>query len=152
MPYIIENEEKWYSHVLSAEDFKQFCAEALASKTNTKAFIGSVNPEAMMRIKAITDITVAKIMVDSGAIRHAYAKAEHCLESDDIFHLVDVINTSTDIQLSDMKHQNNKILVFKKNIHGNIVFVEEARIQYGGWLALVTCYREKKAGRHSDAT
>jgi hypothetical protein len=56
-----------------------------------------------------------------------------------------VINTATDIKYSPIHHQNNKCLEFTQDIDGNIIFVVEVRIKFGGWLALVTCYRRKKS-------
>ena len=80
-------------------------------------------------------------MLESEGIRHSFKKAGHKLKDDDLFHIVDAINTATDIMLSNTTHQNNECLEMCKNIGGNITFVMEVRIHYGGWLALVTCYR-----------
>jgi hypothetical protein len=32
-----------------------------------------------------------------------------------------------------------------KDINGVLIFAEEVRVNFGGWLTLVTCYRQKKA-------
>ena len=141
----------WHSHLLSDGEFKQFVMESLASRDNRKAFVGYVMPEAANRIKKVCGISVTKIMTDSGAIRHAYTRKHHNLERDDIFHIADVINTATDIELSTEKNQNNQVLYFRKDINGVITFVEEVRARHDGWLALVTCYRQRKAGRRSNA-
>jgi hypothetical protein len=69
------------------------------------------------------------------------------LEDNDLLHIVEVINTTTDIELSDKSHQDNIVLTFKKDANGELNFVEEVRIKHNGQLALVTCYRPKKAGR-----
>ncbi|GHV93751.1 hypothetical protein AGMMS50293_00710 [Spirochaetia bacterium] len=144
--------DKWFSHLLSEDEFRQFVIESLGTKANKKAFIGYVRPEAAKRIKDICGITVTKIMADSGAIRHSYERTYHNLEQDDIFHIADVINTAMDIELSTDTNQNNQVLYFRKDINGMLTFVEEVRAKHDGWLALVTCYRKRKAGRRSDAT
>ena len=97
----------------------------------------------MLIIEDICDKKVEKIMIESGAIRHSYKKANHNLKDDDLLHIVDAINTSTDIKVSTTKHQSNKCLEICQDIDGKIIFIMEVRIHYGGWLALVTCYRIK---------
>ena len=66
------------------------------------------------------------------------------LRDDDLLNLAEAINTATDIKMSDKKHQNNDCIELSKDIDGKISFVVEVRIHFGGWLALVTCYRQKK--------
>jgi len=83
-------------------------------------------------------------MLESGAVRHSYNKAYHLLGKDDIFHFVDVVNTAIDIQLSGKKHLNNDVITLKKDINGKILFAVEVRLNHGGWLSLVTCYRLHK--------
>jgi len=83
-------------------------------------------------------------MLESEAVRHSFNKASHNLKNDDLLKIVEVVNTATDIKLSDTTHQNNECLEFTKDIGGNITFVVEVRVKYGGWLALATCYRQKK--------
>jgi hypothetical protein len=63
-------------------------------------------------------------------------------------HIVDAINTATEtnIKFSDEKHQNNKCFEISKDIDGKITFVMEIRIHYGGWVSLVTCYRQNRGG------
>ena len=78
---------------------------------------------------------------------HAFSKKNHNLENDDLLHLVDTINSTSTIELSDKKHQGNDVLIFRKNINGEIDFVVELRMKHNGQLALITCYRLKKAGR-----
>jgi hypothetical protein len=83
-------------------------------------------------------------MLESEGIRHSLNKASHNLKEGDLPLIIDVVNTASNIRLSDITHQNNKCLEFSKDIDGEITFVAEVRIHYGGWLALVTCYRQKK--------
>ena len=135
---------KWYSHQLTLDELKKFVEEAKNGKENKKAFIGVVTPEAAKRIEGICGKRVANIMLESEGVRHSYRRADHNLQDDDLLHLADAINTATDIRLSDSTHQNNECLEISKNINGKITFVAEVRINYGGWLALVTCYRHTK--------
>jgi len=138
---------KWYSHLLSNGELKTFIAEARTGKENKKAFIGTVGPEAQKRIRAVCGKDVTAIILESSAVRHAYSKEYHHLENDDLLHIAEVINNPIDIELSDKRHQDNEVLTFKGEINGEIDFVEEVRVKHNGQLALVTCYRPKKAGR-----
>jgi hypothetical protein len=92
--------EPWYFHQLSQEELKVFVEEARIGKSNVSAFIGTVTPVAALRIEAVCHKKVEKIMLESGAVRHAYSKDSHLLENDDILLFVDVVNTAIDIQLS----------------------------------------------------
>jgi hypothetical protein len=132
----------WYIHQLTLDELKAFVEAARTGKTNEKAFIGTVTPDASQRIEAICGKKVKNIMLESEGIRHSFKKANHNLKSDDLLHIVDAINTATDIKVSNTSHQNNECLEICKNIGGKIIFVMEVRIHYGGWLALVTCYRK----------
>jgi len=134
----------WYSHQLTKDELKIFVEEARTGKSNVNAFIGTVTPAAAQRIAAVCHKKVEKIMLESGAVRHAYSKDAHLLENDDIFLFVDVVNTATDIQLSRKKHINNEVITFTKDIDGKILFAAEVRVNHGGWLSLVTCYRLHK--------
>ena len=136
--------EPWYLHQLTLDQLKLFIEEARTGKTNEKAFIGIVAPAAVQRIEAVCGIKVEKIMLESGAVRHSYSKEYHLLGKDDIFHFVDVVNTATDMQLSGKKHLNHEVITLTKDINGQILFAVEVRINHGGWLSLVTCYRLHK--------
>ncbi|MCL1992525.1 MAG: hypothetical protein FWG66_06240 [Spirochaetes bacterium] len=138
--------EKWYNKELSREELKAFLEKAGAGKSNDQAFIGVVSQDAAKRIEAVCGKKIGKIMIESGGIRHSCRKSSHNLEEDDFLHIVDVVNTATEIKLSDKKHQNNDCLFISKDIGGKITFVMEVRIHYGGWLALVTCYRKNRGG------
>jgi hypothetical protein len=50
----------------------------------------------------------------------------------------------TDIRLSGKKHLSNEVITFTKDINGKILFAVEVRVNHGGWLSLVTCYRLHK--------
>jgi len=138
--------EKWYKRQLTQDELKVFIEEARTGKNNNQAFVGIVETSAAQRIEAVCGKKVNKIMIESGAIRHSYKKVNHNLNNDDLLHIVDAINTATDIKFSATKHQNNECLEICKNIDGNITFVMEVRIHYDGWLSLVTCYRQNRGG------
>jgi hypothetical protein len=136
--------EPWYIRQLTHDELKVFVEKARTGKTNDKAYIGTVTPVAAQRIEAVCGKKVEKIMLESGAIRHSYSKEYHLLEKDDIFYYIDMINTSIDIKLSGKKHLNNDVIIFTKDISGQILFAVEVRLNHGGWLSLVTCYRLHK--------
>jgi hypothetical protein len=136
----------WYTHQLTQEQLRAFIKEARTGKTNYRAFIGTVTPDAAQRIESICGKKVGNIMLESGSIRHSYKKASHNLNDDDLLHIVDAINTATDINVSNAAHQNNECLEICKDIGGEITFVMEVRVHYNGWLALVTCYRLNRGG------
>jgi hypothetical protein len=136
----------WFTHELSPAEFAAFVADAMSGtkSVQSKAFVGTVTPEAGQRIKAVCGITVTKIMADSGAVRHANKKTEHKLCEGDILLMREVVNTATDIHLSTLQHQNNVCIEMCKDEAEILIFVFEARKNFGGWLALVTAYRQKK--------
>jgi hypothetical protein len=136
--------EPWYSHQLTQDELKVFVEEARIGKSNSNVFVGTVTPAAAKRIEAVCNKKVEKIMLESGAVRHAYKKVNHNLKDDDLLQIVEIINTATDIQVSNIKHQNNECLEISYNLDGKIILILEVRIHYGGWLSLVTCYRTKK--------
>jgi len=136
--------EPWYKHLLTQDQLKFFIEEARIGKSNKKAFIGTVTPDATQRIEAVCGKKVKYIMLESGAIRHSYSKDYHLLEKDDIFHYVDVVNTATDIQFSGRKHLSNDVITFTKDINGKILFAVEVQVKHDGWLSLITCYRLHK--------
>ena len=138
--------EPWYIHQLTQNELKIFVKKSRNGKTNDKAFIGTVAPDAVQRIEAVCSKKVKKIMLESEAIRHSFKKISHNLKDDDLLHIVNAINTSQDIKISNTPHQNNECLEICTNISGKITFVMEVRIHYGGWLTLVTCYRLNRGG------
>jgi hypothetical protein len=140
-------EDRWFESQLTQSEFEEFVNEAKNSQNNTaikRVYIGNVTPDAARRIETISGKKMAKIMVDNGQIRHSYKKSSHYLEPDDIFHIKDVINTATDISMSDKEFLHNPVLIFKKEINGEITFLVQVRAQYGGWLAFADCWRQKK--------
>jgi hypothetical protein len=140
----VSKPENWYSRQITPHELKQFIDEAKSGKDNKKAFIGKVKPDAAKRIKEVCGKDVSNIMLESEGVRHSYKRTDHNLRDDDLLHIVDIINTATDITLSVTTHQNNECIEISKDIGEKITLVMEFRIHYGGWLALVTCYRHKK--------
>jgi hypothetical protein len=139
--------EKWYSHQLTAEEFKTFVEEAKNSPNNAQikqAYIGDVSDEAAPRIETVTGKPMTKIMIDNGQIRHAYKKLSHNLEPDYIFHILYVINNADYIKLSDREFLHSPALIFEKDIGGNITFLIQVRTEHGGWLAFANCWWKKK--------
>ncbi|GHT56846.1 hypothetical protein FACS1894109_07170 [Spirochaetia bacterium] len=143
MAQVKSKPENWYLHRLSSQELEQFIDEARNGKENKKAFIGAVEDDAANRIKAVCGKDVSNIMLESEGVRHSYKRADHNLRDDDLLHIVDIINTATDIKLSITTHQNNECIEISKDMGEKITLVMELRIHYGGWLALVTCYRHK---------
>jgi hypothetical protein len=138
--------DQWYLRQLTQYELKEFVEKARTGKGNSIAYIGTVVPAAAQRIEAVCDKKVGKIMLESGAVRHSYRTLNHNLKDNDLLHIVNVINTATDIKISDTLHQNNECLEIRKDIGGELTFVMEVRIHYGGWISLVTCYRENRGG------
>ena len=139
--------EKWFTHQLSAEEFKKFVDEAKNSPDNAKikqAYIGDVSTVVAPRIEAATGKSMTRIMIDNGQIRHAYKKISHNLEADDIFHILDVINNPDNITPSDREFLHSPALIFEKDIGGNITFLVQVRVEHGGWLAFADCWRKNK--------
>jgi hypothetical protein len=138
----VVRDERWFDRKLLPDELRDFIHESRTTKQNKKAYIGDVTPEASRRILEICGYPAAHIMLESEAIRHSYRTSTHKLADNDLLYIPEIINTSTTIKLSSEKHQNNLCLEFRKNIDGKITIVEEIRVNYDGWLALVTCYRE----------
>ena len=78
------------------------------------------------------------------------SKLHHNLELDDLLHAVEVINTTNDISLSEEKHKSNDVLIFKKNIGGDITFLTEVHVK-NNYLLVFNAWRQKKARRDLDA-
>ncbi|MDR1127056.1 MAG: hypothetical protein LBL06_02885, partial [Treponema sp.] len=76
----------------------------------------------------------------------SYRVAYHNLQDDDLLLFADVVNTATDIKLSDTKHQNNTVIQMRKNIGGKIIFTVEVRIKHGAGLRLLSAPVNKIGG------
>ena len=137
---------------ISNRDLLKFTYEAITGdgKTNEEVFMARVSNTAKDRLNKKFQLDVDDIVTDTYSVRHAYKKASHNLEPNDIIHAVEVINTSTDIKAAG-EHRNNPAFIFKKDINGEISFLVEARIKKRK-LAIFNFYRKKKARQKSDAT
>jgi len=112
--------------------------------------IGIISYDAQQKIEQKCGEKVSEIHIDNSGIIHAMTQAHHNLEPDDLLHAVDVINTTNDISLSEKKHKCNNVLVFKKDIHGEITFLAEVHVK-NNYLLVFDAWRQKKARRDLDA-
>ena len=111
--------------------------------------IGVVAPDARERIEQKCGAKISEIHIDNSGIIHAMTQAHHNLEPDDLFHAVDVINTTTDICLSSKRHKSNDVLVFKKDMDGEITFLTEVHVK-NNYLLVFNAWRLAKARRDPD--
>jgi hypothetical protein len=79
------------------------------------------------------------------------SKPAHNLEPDDLLYAVEVINTSTDIALSDEKHKCNDVLVFKQDIGGGELTILTEVHAKAGYLLVFDAWRQKKARKDATA-
>jgi len=112
--------------------------------------IGTISNNAQKRIEQKCGAKVSEIHIDNSGIIHAMGKLQHNLEPDDLLHAVDVINTTNDVSLSEKKHKFNDVLVFKKDIGGDITFLTEVHVK-NDYLLVFDAWRQKKARRDPDA-
>lgn len=86
--------------------------------------------------------TVARVILDSDSIRHAYSKSEHNLLPDDLDDMKEVIETTTDIELSPKRNATgNPVIIFKKQEQNGVILCEEYRAGKKE-LELQTAYRK----------
>ncbi|GHV75004.1 hypothetical protein AGMMS49940_23060 [Spirochaetia bacterium] len=140
-------EDRWFERLLAQSEFEKFVNDAKNSLDNAaikRAYIGDITPDASHRIERVSGKNMRKIMIDNGQIRHAYRKASHNIEPGDIFHIREVINTATDISMSEKEFLHSPALIFKKDLDGEITFLVQVRAEHGGWLAFADCWRQKK--------
>jgi len=141
---------------VDADKLAEFIEESLKKRKvhtpNKRVIIGTVSDEAQKRIKEKCGSRVKNINIDNHSIVHAITQLHHNLEPEDILLAVDVINTTTDIELSDEKHQGCDVLIFQKDIDGDITFLTEVHAK-NGYLLVCDAWRQKKARsrRSSDA-
>ena len=146
------------SSVLTPGELEEFINETIKNpKPYKRVIIGKLSNEAKKRIKAnskgiVDGGKLININIDSESVYYANSKFHHNLEPRDLLLAVEVINTATDIQLSDTKHQDNNVLIFRKDIDGEITFLTEARVKKG-YLLVFDAWRQKKAHsrKRSDA-
>jgi hypothetical protein len=119
-----------------------------------RVIIGRIEKDAQARIEAAygEKVNIIDIDIDNHSIYHAIANLNHNLVPEDILLAVDVINTSTNITQSNEEHQDNDVLIFKKDIDGEIIFLTEVRVK-NGYLLVFDAWMQKKARsrKRSDA-
>ena len=113
--------------------------------------IGIINNEAQKRIEQKCGYKISEIHIDNSSVIHAMTQTHHNLAFDDLLHAVDVINSTDDISLSGKKHKSCDVLIFKKNINGELTFLTEVHVK-NGYLMVFNAWRLKKARRDPDAT
>jgi hypothetical protein len=139
----ISAKKEWVFHQLSREEYTAFVERAKAGEKHAKAFVGTIEPTAAKKIAEICGKTVSRVMVDSDAVWHAWKKKHHNLLDDDFLHFLDAVNAADSMEVSTKMHQDNQVLLFKKDINGIIVFLAEVR-EKNNWLAFMDCWRLKK--------
>jgi len=141
---------------VDADELAEFIEESLKNQKihtpNKRVIIGTVSDEAQKRIEEKCGSRVKNINIDNHSIVHAITQLHHNLEPEDILFAVEVINTATDIELSDEKHQDCEVLIFQKDIDGDITFLTEVHAK-NRYLLVCDAWRQKKARsrRSSDA-
>ncbi|MEW5815564.1 MAG: hypothetical protein AB1798_09255, partial [Spirochaetota bacterium] len=143
--YIYENSLK-YSKLI------HFIKESFNNPTNRvkKLIIGDIDKTAQQRIYEKTGLEAKKIIIDNYSVIHVLNKKSHNITIRDLLLREYIINNTIDIQLSNEKHQGNPVIIFKMDIEGEIVFLEEYRNK-NNELELATAYRIKKSRRRSNA-
>ena len=144
--------------VANEKEQKTFIAEALSDRTKKgRLKLGNISDKAQERIKAVIgDVEVSSIFTDMDSVRHAH-DVKHNLDADDFQRAVEVINTTTDIELSGRQHADNDVLIFKKDISraffqppGEITFLTEVHVK-NGYLHVFNCWKQKKSRNRPDA-
>jgi len=137
---------------VSNEGFLTFILQSLKNKSreNKRVNIGKTTEDAKQRIEKLIGKRISNIDINKSGIIHAVNKKAHNIKPEDMLHAVGVINEADDTSLSDEKHQNNDVLVFKKDINGEITFLAEAHV-LNDYLSVFNAWR-KKAERSADAT
>jgi hypothetical protein len=113
--------------------------------------IGTISKDAQRRIEQKCNSKISEIHIDNYSIIHAMDKPSHNLEPDDLLNAVHVINSSKNISLSDKKHLSNDVLIFKKDIDGEITFLTEVHVK-NNYLLVFDAWKQKKARRYPNAT
>jgi hypothetical protein len=142
---------KWYRHKLSPEEHKQFIQNVLLGNEQGQAYIGDVGDAIGQQIENLTGTRVSKMRQDSGSIRHAYKKPAHHLNSDDLEFMEEVTNNPVKITKSPQQHEQKDVVVVEGDKNGPISYVQSVSPNYGGWLGLITAYRNKNGGQRTLA-
>ncbi|GMO45304.1 MAG: hypothetical protein Ta2G_00120 [Termitinemataceae bacterium] len=136
--------------ILSRAEFLSFINTTMSNRTAPykRVKIGNLTNDAKTRIETISGVRIGDI--DNQGIIHALKKAAHNLEPDDLLYAENVINTSTDINISSKKHKSNTVIIFNKNINGEITILTELHEKHK-YLKVFDAWRQKKARRGTTA-
>jgi len=141
--------KKWNQipEIKSQDEYESFIKYSLNSKgeKNRKIKIGETTENTKTRIKK----NISNIGIDNHGIIHASQK-KHNLEPDDLLKAVDIINNADEIKKSNIKHQQNEVASFIKNINGNIELLVEIH-ESKDFLMVFNVWRKNKVRRRLDA-
>ena len=138
---------------LSENEFKDFIDESLKNRQSgsKRVNIGELTKEAKKMIQEIYEGDIgSNIEITNQDVIHTYKKPEHNLESDDLLHAVDVINSPQNVRLSDKQHNQSDVFEFSKDVNGNIKFLTENHPNKNHIL-IFNGMRRKKIRDSSDA-
>jgi hypothetical protein len=135
---------------LTKAQLRAFVEETKLPGEKKRAVLGTVTADAAARVRHLTGISVSTIILDSDRVKHSYGKTSHNLENDDLLHMVDGINTTTDVVRSPKDNFCSPVVIFSDDIYGEIHFVEGVHKKEDGFISLVTAYRDKKMRRGPD--
>jgi hypothetical protein len=138
-------QDKRYKDNPSADEVRQFIKDSLADHHQNKKFkLGVISKAAQKRIEEASGVRgVRDIFTDTSSVIHTYVP-KHNLDPDDMLYAAEVINTTTDIKLSEDRHQDTDVLIFKKDIGGDLTVLAEAHVG-NGYLLVNDCWRQKKS-------
>ena len=131
---------------------RDFIKESLVNRKEPykRLKIGLIDDKAGGRIAEICGAKVTEIDIDNSGIIHAMKQQRHNLEADDLLHAVEVINTTGNISFSEKKHKSNDVLIFKKDIDGEITFLAEVHSK-NSYLLVFDAWRQQRARRDATA-
>ena len=146
------NERRKIPIIHSEKEYQDFIDKSLAerSEDTQRVNIGKTTIEARKHIEDVYGKSVSNIDIDNTGIIHTFDKKEHNLEPDDLIHAVDVINTPNTISLSEKKHQGCDVLVFKKDINGELDVLAEIH-SLKDYLLIFNAMRKNKVRKRPDA-
>jgi len=136
---------------LAPEELRGFIEEAIKNRrcpNNKRVIIGEISDRARRRIETVSGKAVKNVNLDSSGIIHALKKPNHNLEIEDLLLAVEAINTAAEIELDERKHQDSGVLIFRKDIDGEITFLTEIHAK-SGYLLVFNAWRQKKARSRS---
>lgn len=112
-------------------------------KTEVKYNLGKLKPLTKRRIKAKTGLDPENMILETDIIPHV-EQLKHNLKPGDIELIPEIVNTTTNITLSNKKNtRGNPVILFKQNEQNGLIIAMEYRSKKLE-LGLVTAYRIKK--------